>query len=147
MLKPLKIAIFGPNWHKKGGQYGPHPKQTKNFFSEMTKADHLLFKTFYFIKISYLLAELWMFFYFVVMFFWVRVYFLRKSLSMEHLRITFGLCNSHSRHFHIRIFGNMTDWKSLIPLWPDLTKKSISKELKHISTNCKKHWKAYLILV
>ena len=69
LLKPLKIAIFGPNLCKKRGQYGPHPKQTIFFFSEMTKADHKLCKTFHFIKISYVLAELWIFFYFVVMFF------------------------------------------------------------------------------
>ena len=58
------------------------------------------------------------------------------------------LTTSSSHAFFIFEFvGNMTDWKSLIPLRPDLTKNSISKELKHISTNCKKHWKAYLILV
>ena len=39
LLKPLKIATFGPNLYKKRGQYGPHPKQIF-FFSEMTKADH-----------------------------------------------------------------------------------------------------------
>ena len=72
LLKPLKIAIFGPNLCKKRGQYGPHPKQTKSFFAEMTKADHKLSKTFYFIKISYVLAELWMFFYFMVMFFFAK---------------------------------------------------------------------------
>ena len=29
----------------------------------------------------------------------------------------------------------------------DVTKKLISQELKHISPICKKHWKAYLILL
>ena len=50
-LKPLKIAIFGPNLHKKGSVRAT-PKTNRIFFSEMTKADHELSKTFYFIKIS-----------------------------------------------------------------------------------------------
>ena len=60
--------IFGPNLRKKRSQYGSHPKQ-KHFFAEMIKTDHKISKTFYFIKILYVLAELWMFFYLVVMFF------------------------------------------------------------------------------
>ena len=58
LLKPLKIAIFGPNLCIKRGQYRPHSKQTETFFAEMTKAYHKLSKTFYFIKISYVLTEL-----------------------------------------------------------------------------------------
>ena len=57
LLKPLKIAIFGPNLRKKRSQYGSHPKQ-KHFFAEIIKADHKISKTFYFIKILYVLAEL-----------------------------------------------------------------------------------------
>ena len=44
--------------------------QNKFFFgAEITKADHKVPKTLYLIKISYVLAELPMFFYFVMMFF------------------------------------------------------------------------------
>ena len=50
-LKPLKIAIFGPNLHKKGSVRAT-PKTNIIFFAEMTKADHKLSKIFYFMKIS-----------------------------------------------------------------------------------------------
>ena len=46
----------------KMGQCGPRPKN--NFFWEITKAAYKLSKTFYYMKISYVLAELWIFFYF-----------------------------------------------------------------------------------
>ena len=65
MLKPLKITISWPNLCKKG-----HTRNKKNiFFSEIRKPDHKLSKKFYFNKISYFLAELWMFFYFMFFFF------------------------------------------------------------------------------
>ena len=54
--KTLASAIFWSNLHKKGSVWAA-PKM-KNFFSEITKVDHQLSKTFYFIKISYVLAEL-----------------------------------------------------------------------------------------
>ena len=38
------------------------------FFSEITKAGHKLSKTFYFIEISHVLAELWILWFFVVLF-------------------------------------------------------------------------------
>ena len=53
MVKPLKIAISGPYLHKKG-----ITPNIKNFFSEITRADHKLSETFSFIKISHVLAEL-----------------------------------------------------------------------------------------
>ena len=42
-----------------------HMQNRKQFFSEITKPDQKLSKTFYFIKILYVLAELLMFFYFM----------------------------------------------------------------------------------
>ena len=45
MLKPLKIAIFGPNLRKRGVSMD-HTKFI--FLAEMTKADHKLSKTFLF---------------------------------------------------------------------------------------------------
>ena len=55
--------FFGPNLHKKMGHYEPRPKWKTIFLAEITKADHQLSKTFHFIKISYVLSELWIFFY------------------------------------------------------------------------------------
>ena len=43
----------------------PRPKQKNNFFQEIIKPDPQLSKPFYFNKIWYVLAELWMFFYIV----------------------------------------------------------------------------------
>ena len=58
LLKPLKLAIFGAICAKMGFPWTT-PK-TKNFFffEEITKTDHKLSKTIYFLKISYVLAEL-----------------------------------------------------------------------------------------
>ena len=55
LVKPAKIAIFGPNLQKRG-QHGPHPQ--KFFLAEMTKIDHQLSETLYFTKILYVLVEL-----------------------------------------------------------------------------------------
>ena len=57
LVKPLKIAILGPNVHCKGDSMG-HTQNEKHFFlAEITKADHQLSKKIFFIKI-YVLAEL-----------------------------------------------------------------------------------------
>ena len=77
MLKPLKITIFWPNLYKNGVPMGHTQNKKRFFFAEITKPDHKLSKTFYFIKISYVLAELWIFFYFV----WC---FLLKSVISSH---------------------------------------------------------------
>ena len=85
LAKTFKNCHFWAQLAQKRGQYRPHPKQTKKYFPELTKADHKLSKTFYFIKIAYVLTELWMFFYFVVMFFLLkRVISSRNSCSMGH---------------------------------------------------------------
>ena len=60
---------MGPTCTKNWVSMG-HTQNKQKFF--LTKADHKLSKTFYFIKISYVLTELWMFFYFVVMFFLLK---------------------------------------------------------------------------
>ena len=58
LVKPLKNCFFGPNLHRKGGIMG-HAQGEKNFFlTEITKADHQLSESSYFIKISYVLDEL-----------------------------------------------------------------------------------------
>ena len=73
LLKPLKITIFRPaQLVQKWGPHGPHPKQKKKFFSEITKPDP---KSFYFNKMSNNLAELWIFFCTVWCFFAKKVSF------------------------------------------------------------------------
>ena len=68
LVKPLRITIFGSNCTKKGSLWATS-KIKNNFFKEIIKPDHKLSETFYFIKISYVLTELWMFFYFKWCFF------------------------------------------------------------------------------
>ena len=57
-LKLLKIAISGPNLPQKGVSIGHALKEKQFFFAEITKEDHKHSKTYYLIKISYVLAEL-----------------------------------------------------------------------------------------
>ena len=68
VLKPLKITFFYhyPTFTIMGSPW-VMPK-TKFIFAEITKSDNKLSKTFYFIKISYVLTEV-LFFYFVWCFF------------------------------------------------------------------------------
>ena len=54
----LKI-VFWTQVAQKWGHYGPHPQWKIFFLAEITKADHLLSESFYFIKISYVLTEFW----------------------------------------------------------------------------------------
>ena len=75
LRQPPKITIFQPNLCKKGVPKA-HPKNKKQFFfSEITKPDYKLSRSFYFNKISYVLAESWMFFYFVWCFFAKKCHF------------------------------------------------------------------------
>ena len=66
-----KFAKTSKNYHflaqllQKRGPHGPRAKQNTIFFSEIKKADYKFSKPFYFNKISYFVAELSMFFYFV----------------------------------------------------------------------------------
>ena len=63
LVKPLKNCFFGPNLHRKGVIMDHAQDEKKFFLVEITKADHQLSESFYFIKISYVLTELWIFFY------------------------------------------------------------------------------------
>ena len=59
MLKPLKTLLFGRTSTKMGSHLAlATPKTKNNFFAQITKPDHKLAKTFYFLKISYVLVEL-----------------------------------------------------------------------------------------
>ena len=69
----------------KWGPHGPHLKQ-KQFFSDIIKPDLKLSKPFYLNKISYVLPELWMFFYIM----WC--FFAKKSFPAI-LKAVVGYCN------------------------------------------------------
>ena len=72
LVKPLKIAFSGPNCTTKWSAWAV-PKMKNNFLlAEITKADHQLSETFYFIKISFVLGDFWIFFYFVWCFFYQK---------------------------------------------------------------------------
>ena len=119
LVKPLKIAIFGSNLHKKGLAWST-PKMKNNFLAEITKADHQLSETFYFIKKSSILANLWIFFYFVVRFFIKKGSFPYKTVVYRSLFMP----ESVSRQFKslllqlvpIRPRGQLEVIKTLIPL-------------------------------
>ena len=80
LVKPLKNCFFGPNFHKKGVIMG-HAQNGKRFFlTEITKADHQLSESFYFIKMLYVLTELWTFFYLEWCFLSKKCHFQPKKL-------------------------------------------------------------------
>ena len=64
LLRPLKITIFWPNLCKDRVPMG-HTINRKHFFVKIIKPDHKLSKIFYFIKISYVLAELLIMFFLI----------------------------------------------------------------------------------
>ena len=59
------------------------PKMKNNFFAEITEADHQLSETFHFIKISYVLTELLIFFYLSDVFFLSKKCHLQSSSSIQ----------------------------------------------------------------
>ena len=58
LVKPLKIAVLGHKFPEKGLTWASSKIIKKNFVAVLTKADHQLPETFYFMKISYVLADL-----------------------------------------------------------------------------------------
>ena len=77
----------------KRGHYGLHLKWITIFLAEITKTDNQLSETFCFIKISYVLAELWIFFYLEWCFLSKKVSFLAKTAVGQFLW-RFGVCRS-----------------------------------------------------
>ena len=65
LVKPLKNSFWDPICNTKGSVWATPKIKNIFFLAEMTKADYQIPETFYFITISYVLAELWIFFYFV----------------------------------------------------------------------------------
>ena len=67
------------------GHYGPCPRWTKFFLAEITKTYHQLSESFYFIKISYVLTELWIFFYLEWCFLSKKCHFQLKQLPLYNI--------------------------------------------------------------
>ena len=84
LVKPLKNCFFGPNLHRRG-HYGPRSRWKKIFLAEIKKADHQLSESFYFIKISNVLTELWIFFYLECCFLSKKCHFQQKQLILYSL--------------------------------------------------------------
>ena len=55
--KTSQKLFFGPNLHRKEVIMG-HTQDGEKLLTEITKSDHQLSESFYFIKISYVLTEL-----------------------------------------------------------------------------------------
>ena len=72
--------FFWTPFVQKRGHYGPRPRWKNFFLAEITKADHQLSESSYFIKISYFLTELWIFFYLEWCFLSEKCHFQQKQL-------------------------------------------------------------------
>ena len=62
LVKPFKNCFFGSNLQRKKVIMG-HAQDEKSFLAEITEADHELLESFYFINMSYVLTEFWIFLY------------------------------------------------------------------------------------
>ena len=105
LVKPLTITIFGHNLRKKGVTIG-HAQNEKQFFTEKNKPGHKLSKKNYFIKISYVLAQLWMFSYFVWFFL-----LLKRVISSHNSCESKNYLKNHFENHFTNCFYN--HWKSL----------------------------------
>ena len=83
----LKITIFQSNLCKNGVPMG-HAQNKKQFVLEITRPHPTLSKPFYFNTISYVLAELWMFFYIVWCFFAKKLSSAAITAVVRSLRFT-----------------------------------------------------------
>ena len=118
------MSFLGPTWANKGVSIGHTQNKKKSFFLRNNKGDPKLSKTFCFIKISYVLTELWMFFYFVVMFFWLKRVasshhscVLRKTNNFSQLNhrlpCIIAVSNGHTLKLHICNDKHAFCWKFL----------------------------------
>ena len=117
LLKPLKITIFRPNLCKKGVPMCHTQQKTFFFFfSEITKPDYKLSKPFRFNKIPYVLAELWMFFYFVWCFFDKKCHFQSWQLCHKLIQQILG---SHelNDHAHFGPDPPKNHWNNFLLSW------------------------------
>ena len=81
-IKPLKITE-----HKRDQQVSVNQTE-KHFFLQKHHPDHVLSRTFYFTRI-YVLAELWIFFYFVWCSFAKKGLFPAKKEKVPHKKVNF----------------------------------------------------------
>ena len=89
--KTSKNYSFSVKFVQKRRYYGSCPKWKKNFLLEITKAGHQVPETFYFLKISYVLVEVWIFFYLEWCFLSKKCSFQLKQLWMFLIRpFSFG---------------------------------------------------------
>ena len=94
-MKPLQIFIFCTQLMQEGDQHGPRPKWNTNVFARNIKIRSSAFRNSLFIKISYVLVELWIFFYFVWCFLSKKCHFQLKQQPMKknyplHMHVTKG---------------------------------------------------------
>ena len=112
---------------QKRGAHVPHTQQKTFFFffSEITKPDYKLSKPFRFNKIPYVLAELWMFFYFVWCFFDKKCHFQSWQLCHKLIQQILG---SHELNDHA-LFGPdppKNHWNNFLLSWICTTMQKIS---------------------
>ena len=100
LVKPLKNCFFAPNLHRRV-HYGPRPRWTKKFLAKIKKADHQLSESFYFIKISNVLTELWI----------LSVVFCQKSvISSKNSLFCIHCFSYHLKLFLISSYSFPLDW-------------------------------------
>ena len=100
---------------QKRGCHGPHPKQKTILFAEITKPDHKLLKPFYSNKISFILAEWCMFFYFMWCFFAKECHFQPWQLCLRgeiHLLAHLLTCFVSNKKFSEWVY-----WKVFCHFW------------------------------
>ena len=81
----LKIVFLYPICTEKGSIWATS-KVKKHFLAEITKADHQLSESFYLIKISYALTELWILFYLEWCFLLKKYHFQQKQLWTIYMK-------------------------------------------------------------
>ena len=93
--KTSKKLLFWAQFAQKKRSLSAMPKMKNKFFlADIRKADHQLSETFYFIKISYVLAELWTFFY-------LEWYFLSKKCHFHLKQLHHGNSLNSVNNSHI----------------------------------------------
>ena len=107
------------------------PKMKNNFFAEIIKADHQLSETFYFIKISYVLTELWIFFYLEWCFLSKKCHFQLKQLRYQTRNLL-----KNNRQACLLFFNRFLVWYLTAPLLQNsitkvTDKKTFNEEMTH----------------
>ena len=112
LVKPLKNCFFGPNLHRKGVLMGHAQDEKKFFLAEITKADVQLSESFYFIKISYVLTELWIFFYLEWCFLSKKSHFQLKQLWLDRVASCISSILYNLIHFSLPLNPEIHRWQN-----------------------------------